>query len=300
MSYAQEFLADARTFANQHTLYPFADPVVNQAHMAKKTLTDGSEIQQVQGENKVAFCKIVGPGGFQRLKGDLGNDYKQDQDLLVMRITYEKSSDSFPVYYLPWQRNALIRVKLKPSPHHPAQKGIIFKETIEPQVFVTAALQGCSIIVSGDPQEPIVYHINASSTTGPMGETLNTDSDATFVAAAGAKVTKMQTLYTDARSQFPKEGSKGAAGARPPQTFTSKSATLTEYSPGNLPTGQTRLLRRYHDKFTNVRGLQFGTVFGIKGASGWVFYRQSRTRLWDASDMNLGKWVDPVCLPFWP
>jgi hypothetical protein len=304
----QQFLANPRVFANGHTLYPFADGAVNQGQMKTLALSDGSQFTQVQGENKVAWCNIQRardiPGP---IPPDISGNYREDDDLYVMRVTYQKSGTAFPVYYLPWATNSMFRIKLKPSPNHPTQTGIIFKDTVEPDVFITAALQGCSIIVSGDPQQPVVYHLNAQGINGPHGETLGSATDIEILAAANAKRLHMLGRYNLARTDQPKEG-RSAFGMRPPQTFTSTASHLTDYMPDNLGSLQTALAVRY---LQGAAGQveQYGTVFGIRKADGnWRFYRQTRTRVCRFGPpipntleyADTTTWENPVCVKFWP
>ena len=183
MGLESQFLRDPAKFAGIHTLYPYADPVTNDAQIKKRSLDDGTEFSQVQGENKVAYCKILLPKDLTSLQGDSGGSYMSDQSLFVMRVSHLKTgSSAFPVYYLPWRSNYMMRIKLKPSPKHPTKEKHRFwaDETVEPDIFITAALQGCSIFVSGEPDQPVVYHINASSTKGPRDETLNSKDDDEF------------------------------------------------------------------------------------------------------------------------
>jgi hypothetical protein len=256
----------------------------------------------------VAWCNIqlatdiAGP-----IPPDISGDYRKDRDLYVMRVTYQKSGNAFPVYFLPWSTNAVFRIKLKPSPKHPTQTGIpFFKTTVQPSVFITAALQGCSIIVSGDPKQPVVYHLNAQSVNGPLGEELSSPNDHDVHAAADAKRLHMMGRYNLARTEKPKEGPK-VLGAHPLQTYTSKGAHLAEYMPDMLGSRSSALQARY---LGEAQGdvEQYGTVFGIRVGEDWSFYRQTRTRVFRCGPLNKvtreyddqSGWVDPVCARFWP
>lgn len=299
--YNQQFLDAPQQFASDHTLYPVADPVVNQGQMKTLALSDGSSFTQVGGENKVAWCNIEPASRAIPVPADLGGSYGDDRDLYVMRVSYRQSGNAFPVYYLPWAPDEMFRIKLKPSRKHPTETGFIWTETVEPAVFITAALQGCSIIASGDPQEPVLYHLNASGTDGPHGETLGSNNDNDIRIAAYAKRDEMLRRYNLARAEQPKEGVK-TLGARPPQTFTSQSAHLTDYMHGMLGSINTAITAKY---LSGAAGevAQFGTVFGIRSGGSWKFYRQTRTRVcrFAANPKDdVSTWVDPVCVRFWP
>ena len=305
--YNNQFLAAPHVFANNHTLYPSADPAVNQGQMRQLSLSDGTSFTQVQGQNKVAWCNIEPAGNFPNgVSGDGAGDYSQDQNLLIMRVTFQRTATAFPVYYLPWAPDSMFRIKLKPSPNHPTQTGIIFKDTVEPEVFITAALQGCSIIVSGDQQQPVVYHLNAQSTQGPLGEDVGTaNNDQDFGISATAKRQHMLARYNMARTERPKEGPQ-AFGVHPLQTYNSQAAHLTDYMHGMRPSNQQPLQQRYLGAAQGLVG-QFGTVFGIRSGGNWKFYRQTRTRVYRYGPPNgmggfadTASWEDPVCVRFWP
>ena len=59
----------------------------------------------------------------------------------------------------------------------------------------------------------------------------------------------------------------------------------------------------YRDGTMQISVEQYGTVFGVRNAGDWKFYRQSRTRVTyksNATDDYVSAWVDPVCVRFWP
>jgi hypothetical protein len=77
---------------------------------------------------------------------------------------YDPQADDeveFPVYYLPWEENRVVRTKLKRSRR--------VELTGEPQVFFTANLNGCLVSVEGPAEEPTVYHSNVIDYKGSPG-----------------------------------------------------------------------------------------------------------------------------------
>lgn len=307
MSYNDDFTRNPHMFANTHTLYPYADPVTNAAHMKSLALNDHTSFTEVRGDNKVAYCKIKAASEVRPLPGDMSAavSYSDHIRLWVLRVKYTSSRGAIPCYYLPWQKDHMLRIKLKPSVHHAATSGLR-REVVEPNLFVTAALQGCSIMVSGDPRQPVVYHLNASSTTGPAGETFG-GGDAQFDIAARAKVQHMRGRFDMARAQHPKEGP-------PVGGFTTAGAHVTDYMPGVKPMIATGLQARYWPRVKNrararrdgspeIQVGQFGTVFGVRKSGLWSFYRQTRTVISyrpTGSDNYVDEWVDPVAVRFWP
>ena len=299
-------------FANLHTLYPCADPALNVAHLKSLQLNSGVNFTQVQGDNKVAFCNLLPCSMVNPCASDGGPglSYTQDTNLLVMRITYNRASnDSIPAYYLPWKKDHVMRMKLKPSRKHGAQE---HGATLEPNLFVTAALQGCTVAICGSPTEPVVYHMNASSVVGPNNEAFGR-SDQEFDIAAQAKIGHMQTLFQDAKTQFPKEGKRVGTIRVPLLMSTTASAKVTDYMLAGGKSGLNLILRDFYVRRFNpaltrtnqpkLSVMQFGTVFGVRASGEWKFYRQTRTRVEycpRGSENWIKTWVDPVCVRYWP
>lgn len=314
----QQFLADPQKFAKQWALYPATDPgggyAPNGAH--QKPLPLGgtwNPLVQMQGSNKVAYCEIRKPAGAMVI-GDFMDDYGTDLNLFLMQITnLPVSATSFPVYFLPWAQDYTTRIKLKPSPHHPLLDGA--GQIIDPNVFVTPAVQGCSVFIDGTEEEPVVYHINASTTGGAV---FLAGTDALANQSAQAKFRDMQQRHQTARRRYPKDG--GARGRHAPKRYSAE-AHMTDYMGDFItPSGRTELAARHSSSIWNLWGLlgggntqtiQAGSIFGIRRHRKWKFYRQSRTRVTyentvpgDAPftfEKELeSKWVATQCVQFWP
>jgi hypothetical protein len=293
------FVQNPQAFANQYTLMPFCETHVNQAHMKKLALSDGTSMTQVQGDNKVAYCDILPARSFRSgVPGDQGGSYHEAGNLLVMHITSDRPhANAIPVYFLPWEADRMFRMKLKPSPHH-AQKtetwffGLLGGGAITPNVFVTAAVQGCSVFVEGDPASPVVYHVNAVS-TDPAGGSLDTTDHWTYLKTAKFKADYMTSRMQLGSKKYPKTMSAHAPGA----------VHLMDYMPAAAPANNAWLTDHYKEELRTETATvyQFGTIFGIRESKTWVFYRQTRTMV----DYQAGgRWVtefrNPMCLRFWP
>lgn len=310
-----EFLREPHRFASLHCLYPYADPVTNDAHMKELALNDGTTFTEVRGDNKVAYCHITAAGNVNPLPSDGSPlaSYSRDEQLLVMRVTYQPAADAVPCYYLPWKLNQLMRMKLKPSPKHPARGP--GQQILQPELFVTAALQGCSVMVSGTADQPVVAHANAQRILGPGGEAFGGLGGA-HALAVQAKEQHMKDLHTRTRIGSPKEGPKIGGAYQDPiaQGYTVGGAHAREYMSAVDPTFESRVKKLYWSRFRpkakpyrdgkpQISVEQYGTVFGVRNAGDWKFYRQSRTRVTyksQATDEFVSEWVDPVCTRFWP
>lgn len=331
MSANTDFMLEPHKYASMHCLYPFTEQafLADQSKvvyeeteqvnpMQTKTIWD---LQQVKGQDRVAYCNILPSSAVTPCHGDMvprsrqgvqPNDtmqsYTTHLGLMVMHITKNSPvPDAIPTYYLPWKPDRLYRMRLKPSKNDPQGPG-----ARDPDLFVTAALQGCSVFVIGSEKDPVVYHANAGSVKGPQGETFNqqnADSD----IAMGAKVQTMSQRFNYATANYPKNPPVPPNPTDAQPVVIQKSATIQDYMHASafyqqVPALRQFYLRRYeHSKKRsgepNLFVQQFGTVFGIRKLGLWKFYRQTRTYvqyLKPGENQWRHEWTDPVCIHFWP
>jgi len=96
---------------------------------------------QVRSAKKVYAMQIL-------YDGNLGSNKLKASNTLT--------GDGFYSYYLPWMKDTIVRMTLRPS------KNVVnVTDKEDPDYFFTAAVNGCSVIVEGDPLFPTVYHANA-------------------------------------------------------------------------------------------------------------------------------------------
>ncbi len=108
------------------------------------------------GGRKVARLHFVRTApAQQRYTGNEGGD------TLYGKASYVDASPGVPVYWLPWDMTGAI-VKLKIP-----VKGSRLAGQSDPDRFFTAAINGCSIFIDGNAQNPTVYH--AGGDTGQNG-----------------------------------------------------------------------------------------------------------------------------------
>lgn len=212
--------------------------------------------------------------------------YNGDANLLALVMGQPPVAQSFNLYYLHWGFDSTHCVRLGSHANY----------------FITAALQGCSIFVTGDPASPTVYHLNANSVNVNGG---------TEAQSQQAKVRAMNSRFDAAR--------KVMGGSQQ----SSASATMTDYMPGMLSVAGTTQLEQehgvsgtswYHLKTHAFRSfwkvdqdflVQYGTVFGVRESGRWSFYFQRRTRhgyrykTWTSGKVDHGEW-DVRCERFWP
>ncbi len=278
--------------ASSHALYPVEDPTATHALTAhtktKHFMRRGvqQDLLQIGNAAKVMYCTVESANTSHiAFSSDLGfPSYAGDDNLYLLHITpVSKGGTSFPVYYLPWAADANYRMQLKPSPHAPALDPL--GATIDPDVFVTAAVQGCSIFVEGSRQQPVVYHLNATGLPGDLG-----GSPLVALPVVRAKVQDMTRRYNLA-SVGANRKNLGAASTRGavhmsdymPEMLTDVGMNTLAARHATPPWTMSSLLGAYGTQqawpFQITLLLQFGTIFGVRKAGDWSFYAQTRTRI---------------------
>lgn len=330
MSLNSRFLKNPAEFAQRFALNPQGNRTSQNpgtvgflgTDLKTKHLMGGGNFLQVQGANRILYCNIL-QGGVATDEAALRIDTRADGNVCRMEFSPSAQSGSaFPVFWLPWLADNAVRITLKTSKHETRTQGIFFKSAVEPRIFVTAALSGCSIFVEGDRDQPTVYHLNAASTSpGAMDP-----NDPTMATRANNKMLTMEQFYqqisTSAHAKLPatQQGTKSAdmsmyMGAQFNPLAVNARRDLARQQ---LPLNRTLapVVGVHNTKHVGDVGtmMTFGTVFGHKGGDGlWTFYYQSRTRAdyWEKADPSLPddnyanwrhkvRWVALSCREFWP
>ncbi len=117
------------------------------------TRTDEVEYRTMGGR-KVAWVKLR--------KTDRGPYYvtgNEGAGTLTMEATYTETDGHIPIYWLPWNAaGAIIRLKIP-------RKGTRTAGKQDPDIFFTAAINGCSVFVDGAEDEPEVFHCGGDTGT---------------------------------------------------------------------------------------------------------------------------------------
>src|SRR5579884_273844 len=85
---------------------------------------------------------------------------KEGINTISMAASYDSAksqSDWIPVYFLPWADNFVISLTI---PKKAPTTGP------DPSVFLTAAINGCSVFVQGTPDQPTIYHAGGETKRG--------------------------------------------------------------------------------------------------------------------------------------
>jgi|GEM_PF-1583975 len=112
---------------------------------------------QVSTNKKVAFIDLN-----KRQRGGVGQTGNEGGDCVDVTGQYAYKKDWVPVYFLPWdQGGAIVQLTIP-------RVGEISRESnvYDPDIFFTAAINGCSIFVQGSPERPTIYHAGGDTGRG--------------------------------------------------------------------------------------------------------------------------------------
>jgi len=170
------------------------------------------------------------------------------------------AADNIACWFLPWASNHLTTFQLPPK--IPPKPGAAAARTsLDPDLFFTAAISGCSVMVAGDPKSPIVTHGGTASSRSKL-----TDENA-FVA--GNSRLHWQNL-------FERELTK--RGLSLPIHGVHKGDYINAAFSGTTPEAKQYEQFLKDDKLTSMRVdrvMPQGCVFGVRDPAGsWSFYLQ--------------------------
>jgi hypothetical protein len=168
--------------------------------------------------------------------------------------------DNIACWFLPWASNHLTTFQLPPK--IPRKPGVATGKThLDPDLFFTAAISGCSVMVAGDPKSPIVTHGGTRAARSKL-----TDENAFL---AGNSRLHWQNL-------FQRELSK--RGLALPIHGVHKGDYINTAFTGTTPEAAKYEKFLKDDKVTSMRVdrvMPQGCVFGVRDAAGsWSFYLQ--------------------------
>ena len=217
--------------------------------------------------------------------------------------------DEFPVYYLHWEENGLVRIKLKRS------RRVELKA--EPRVFFTANLNGCLVSVEGPADEPTVYHSNVTDYKGSPGNDQSVPQDKAL-RRIGKKVAAMYSGYRAMSTQHDNRSEThiqpGHISQYQYQTLVGRpSGAKDERRARTLLEEQARELGKHTAGSVVTSEQSRGAVFGVRDQAGrWAFYfqRQLKVRFHRVHlDLPTGTtqliplyedWATLRCERFWP
>jgi hypothetical protein len=217
--------------------------------------------------------------------------------------------DQFPIYYLPWEENRIVRTKLKRSRR--------VQLAAEPRVFFTANLNGCMVSVEGPADEPTVYHANVIDYKGSPGADPTIDEEKAK-RRIGKKVQAMLSGYHAMSGQH---DNRRKTYVEPGHITQYRYQVLLGRPSGQLQEERARQVLEEDDLALTKKAIgsvvttpqSRGAVFGVRDASGkWAFYfqRQLLVRYSRVDGINhdgsqrltrlYEDWSTLRCEKFWP
>jgi len=321
------FRSDPFAFAKANVLWPGdsngvpgLQPNVNTGYFkAHASIASGESLFQLVGEKRI-------------WSGDLN---RWGSKVELTRRTGRVDAPCMAMYYLPWARNECMRTVLRrtrnqaqrgaktPIPANPPNNAANPpQDTNDPDIFFTAGVNGCMVVVEGTREEPVVYHCNAVSTAGsPMDEAVNNRDAGLAQNKIGQKVNWMTTRMSAMSTAAPKNP-KG-----PVQTAAMRKGTIqTDYMLladfDKIGAGEEREWGVIQSNIARSIGLHgqsdrririedsLGTVFGARKNGLWTFYFQKlvcygvlrktgrKPNEWQQDQSGL--WYVADCREFWP
>jgi len=220
---------------------------------------------QVQGNKLVAYIELC-----LKQRGGLASTGPEGGDLISFNSTYTNPPppNHIPVYFLPWDiTGASVRMTIPPQgTNNP-----------DPDIFFTAAINGCSIFFQGTPASPTIYHCGAS-TTGYAKDQLtetaefldyDTGQNRNLGALSARSVNKTEYVATPGIKSRPDQ--VNAITGTVMQSFTTKRAKSYQND-----------LKAKHGlgKLTIEEISPWACVLGRRDAAGdWTFYLQENATI---------------------
>lgn len=207
------------------------------------------------------------------------------------RDTAARRERDFSAYFLPWVADEVVKIKLS-DPRAAADDDV--------KIFFTAAVDGCSVFVEGDPRNPTVYHANAMS-HNPGG--LNPKVAAEMINLRRAREQQMKARLLHARGTKDRfDPGTGGSRSYDQTAGNMRVAEMEDYAPsgfgpisnadkvrilGSIPRVKTSRIatgtgtNRLGETVDLAPQINFnGTVFGFKNRGGtWEFYYQRRAQV---------------------
>lgn len=159
-----------------------------------------------------------------------------------------------PVWFLPWESHHLIEMAI------PMKQNDDDDDPEDPKLFFTAAINGCSVFVRGDPRSPTVAHAGISQVSTPYG-----NDPATFwrhlleANLAANNVHGGKTWEVNNKDYINQTGVSGGAKTAHSDAYLRWLKTL--------PSGM----------ITVSHVIPWGCVFGVRYGRLWTFYLQENT-----------------------
>lgn len=202
--------------------------------------------RMVTGTFKLAH--VTAPVGFMKLIPDPLN-----VGAFTFQVKNDPVHDLLPIWFLPWASDKIVQMQIPERPRHHERDD----DPASPDIFFTAAINGCSVFVKGGSRSPVVAHAGTETGTPYGGDS------AGFWRALFA-VSEMQ--YGGTSSRFTGEVNN--------TMYVNDTGISKELHTVNVENYKRWLDARVPDGTTIEEVKPYGCVFGIRYGRLWSFYLQ--------------------------
>lgn len=220
----------------------------------KSQFTKTISFKEVSNGKKVALVNLV-----KREASKPGNEGGGTVDVFGT-FTISAKTDWVPAYYLPWDEGGAIVNMTIP------RAGTIGRDShiLDPDIFFTAAINGCSIFIQGTPENPTVYHAG--------GDTGRGDD----MARGAGFWREVLTNFADL--------SKGSFQTEINKMDYIKTPGQVSASDGKLTTARANEYEKWlKDQYKKTLDVKFvspwGAVLGYRTNGRWTFYLQENATI---------------------
>jgi hypothetical protein len=171
-----------------------------------------------------------------------------------LEVETVQKAHSFPIYYLPWSSNKMLRMTIPTKGTGPATLA-------DPDIFFTAGINGCSVFIEGSRDNPTIYHAGTEDKMGGINSGKYWRDLYREYSATAAREPKGGKTYGEVKKSQYIVGEGKETDAR----YTNTTRTGVDYE-GWIKNNQ---------KDIDVTVVQpWGCVFGLRTGTDWTFYLQ--------------------------
>jgi hypothetical protein len=265
MSLTSEFFSTPIPFAKDHSICPPSYIDGYKGKLAKTLDTSGYKGIGPNPENPVKSIKYARVMksmkiGYMELFADVrpGGGKSEDRNdegagVVRMNAQYSSFGEAKPAYFLPWDESgAIIKLRIP-------KKGT--GEAPDPDIFFTAAINGCSVFIQGDADSPTVYHAG-----GNTGRSDHNDAARFW----------RQALANHLKSSDTAQGRGKIQGEINKTHYIRTPGTKSNLSTPQADRYEQELKERLDKKgsFKIEMVSPWGCVFGVRTGNNWEFYLQ--------------------------
>lgn len=195
---------------------------------------------------------VTTPIGFMKLKPHEGYP-----GAYTFSVKNDPHWSRLPIWFLPWASDRIVQMDIPERPRHHDMDN----DPNSPDIFFTAAINGCSVFVTGDSRHPTVAHLGTEAST-PYG---------------GEAAEFWRTLF--AVSQEQSGGRQDILGEVNNTMYVNDTGISKELHTVNADAYKA-FLEKIPGPGIRVKQVQpYGCVFGIRYGRMWSFYLQENVRV---------------------